>query len=122
MTENKKLNTNSNVYTIVYSAILVIVVAFLLAFVYSALKPAQDVNVALDKKRQILAALNIRDLANDDIAGKYKQIVLRDDVIDSENNVLETGSQGGEKQDSNLAAPTIKPAGWPFMYAKSVKK
>lgn len=108
MTENKKLNTNSNVYTIVYSAILVIVVAFLLAFVYSALKPAQDVNVALDKKRQILAALNIRDLANDDIAGKYKQIVLRDDVIDSENNVLETGSQGGEKAGFKLGSADYK--------------
>ena len=58
-----KLNTNSNVYTLIYSAVLVVIVAFLLAFVSSYLKPAQDVNVALDKKRQILSALNIRGLA-----------------------------------------------------------
>ena len=29
-----KLNTNSNAYIIIYSAILVVIVAFLLAFVY----------------------------------------------------------------------------------------
>ncbi len=59
-----KLNTNSNVYTIVYASVLVIIVAFLLAFVASALKPTQDANVALDKKKQILASLNLRELAN----------------------------------------------------------
>ena len=32
-----KLNTNSNSYIIIYSAILVVIVAFLLAFVYKAL-------------------------------------------------------------------------------------
>ena len=37
-----KLNTNSNTYIIIYSTILVVVVAFLLAFVYQALKPMQD--------------------------------------------------------------------------------
>ncbi len=51
MAKDKKiLNTNSNIYTIVYSAIIVVVVAFLLAFISSYLKPAQHVNVALDKK------------------------------------------------------------------------
>ena len=51
MEEKKQgLNTNSNTYIIIYSAILVVIVAFLLAFIYSALKPQQDVNVALDKK------------------------------------------------------------------------
>ena len=33
-----KLNTNSNAYIIIYSAVLVVIVAFLLAFVYQALK------------------------------------------------------------------------------------
>ena len=53
-----KLNTNSNAYIIIYSAIMVVIVAFLLAFVYQALKPMQDANVALDVKKQILYSLN----------------------------------------------------------------
>ena len=52
------MKTNSNSYTIIYSAVLVVVVAFLLAFVFQALKPAQDVNVQIDHQKQILFALN----------------------------------------------------------------
>ena len=52
------MNTNKNSYTIIYAAVMVVIVAFLLAFVSSALKPTQDQNVALDKKKQILAALD----------------------------------------------------------------
>ena len=51
------MKTNSNSYTVIYSAVMVIVVAFLLAFVFQALKPIQDVNVALDKQKQILYSL-----------------------------------------------------------------
>ena len=42
-----KLNTNSNSYIIAYATILVVVVAFLLAFVSSALQETQDKNVKL---------------------------------------------------------------------------
>ena len=48
------MKTNSNSYTIVYAAVLVVIVAFLLAFVFQALRPAQEANVALDKQKQIL--------------------------------------------------------------------
>ena len=109
MTENKgKLNTNSNVYTLVYSAVLVVIVAFLLAFVSSYLKPVQDVNVALDKKRQILAALNIRDLDNADVARKYGEIVMSDDIIDDKNNIVEKGAQGGERAGFKLNSADYK--------------
>ena len=70
-----KLNTNSNAYIIIYSAILVVIVAFLLAFVYQALKPMQDANVALDVKKQILYSLNIRDLDGAAAEAKYDEVV-----------------------------------------------
>ena len=70
-----KLNTNSNAYIIIYSAILVVIVAFLLAFVYQALKPMQDANVALDVKKQILYSLNIRDLDGAEAEAKYSEVV-----------------------------------------------
>ena len=70
-----KLNTNSNSYIIIYSAILVVIVAFLLAFVYKALKPMQDANVELDVKKQILYSLNIRDLDGAAAEAKYAELV-----------------------------------------------
>ncbi|MBR2242455.1 MAG: FMN-binding protein [Prevotella sp.] len=69
------MNTNSNAYIIIYSAILVVIVAFLLAFVYQALKPMQDANVALDVKKQILYSLNIRDLDGAEAEAKYAEVV-----------------------------------------------
>ena len=70
-----KLNTNSNAYIIIYSSILVIVVAFLLAFIFKALKPMQDANVALDQKKQILDSLNIRGLDGHEAEAKYAEVV-----------------------------------------------
>lgn len=75
-----KLNTNSNVYTIVYASVMVIIVAFLLAFVASALKEKQDANVAIDKKSQILASLNIRNVATENVEAEYSKIVIADPI------------------------------------------
>lgn len=109
MAKDKKiLNTNSNIYTIVYSAIIVVVVAFLLAFISSYLKPAQDVNVALDKKKQILAALNIRGLSDNEVAEQYKSIVESDDVINSDNQILTKGTKGGEQAGFKLNSADFK--------------
>ena len=80
------MKTNSNTYTIIYSAIMVVIVAFLLAFVSQSLKPIQDVNVALDVKKQILFSLNIpRDIDNAGAEAKYKEIVKEEKNIDGNN-------------------------------------
>ncbi|WP_091914301.1 FMN-binding protein [Prevotella aff. ruminicola Tc2-24] len=78
------MNTNSNSYIIIYSAILVVIVAFLLAFVYKALKPMQDANVALDVKKQILYSLNIRNLDGAEAEAKYAEVV-KAEKTDEEN-------------------------------------
>ena len=79
-----KLNTNSNAYIIIYSAILVVIVAFLLAFVYQALKPMQDANVALDVKKQILYSLNIRNLDGAEAEAKYAEVVKEEKDVDGQ--------------------------------------
>ena len=79
-----KLNTNSNSYIIIYSAVLVVIVAFLLAFVYQALKPMQDANVALDVKKQILYSLNICDLDGAEAEAKYAEVVKNEGEIDGQ--------------------------------------
>lgn len=88
-----KLNTNSNTYTILYAAGVVVVVAFLLAFAYAALKERSDANERIDKKQQILAALNIRGLDKADVEAKYKEVVLQDMIVDAEGNVVNEGSE-----------------------------
>ena len=102
------MNTNKNSYIIIYSAVLVIVVAFLLAYIFQALKPMQDVNVALDKKKQILAALNIRELGDVESAEKYKEVVKADMIVDANAQVVEAGEQGGENTAFKLNSADYK--------------
>ena len=84
-----KINTNSNVYTICYAAVMVVLVAFLLAFVSSALKPAQDANVAIDKKKQILASLNVRGIAKSDVEAKYNELIQETYVLTPDGQEIE---------------------------------
>lgn len=108
-TEKKKgLNTNSSTYTICYAATIVVVIAFLLAFVFLALKPMQNANVALDKKKQILASLNIRDLSDAASSEKYSKVVVADNVLDENGNVTEKGTKGGEKDGFKLNSSDFK--------------
>jgi len=79
-----KMNTNSNAYIIIYSAVMVVIVAFLLAFVYQALKPMQDANVALDVKKQILYSLNIRNLDGAEAEAKYAEVVKNENEQDGQ--------------------------------------
>ena len=53
------MNKQSNTYTILYSAIMVIVVGAVLALVYGALKPKQEENIKIDKMKQMLSAVRI---------------------------------------------------------------
>jgi Na+-transporting NADH:ubiquinone oxidoreductase subunit C len=85
-----KLNTNSNVYTIVYASVMVIIVAFLLAFVASSLKETQDANVARDVKGQILSSVNLRGEA--DVDGKYAEV-----ITENENGTFTANINGEEK-------------------------
>ena len=82
----KGLNTNSNVYTIVYAAVMVIIVAFLLVFVSQSLKERQTANVINDTKQQILAALELRDLP--DVAGKYDEVIKADNLMKADGSLV----------------------------------
>ena len=76
-----KLNTNSNAYIIIYSTILVVVVAFLLAFVSSSLKDKQEANVKLDKEKQVLNSLNLRDKSDTEAHALFNKVVTKIDSI-----------------------------------------
>ena len=107
-----KLNTNSNTYTIVYASAVVIVVAFLLAFVSQVLEGPSKANERIDKKKQILSALNIRGLDNEQVEAEYAKVVSADCIIDSKGSVVEDGTdkdQNGFTVDSKDITPDNLP-------------
>ena len=74
------MNTNSNTYTVIYSIILVVIVAAVLAFAAMFLKPTQDANVKKDTISQILTAATVE--AGSDILGTYQQEIESAILVD----------------------------------------
>ena len=80
------MNTNSNTYTVIYSIILVVVVAAVLAFAAMFLKPTQDANVKKDTIGQILTAATFADVADAEILNTYKAEIESAILVDLEGN------------------------------------
>ena len=75
------MNTNSNTYTVIYSTILVVVVAAVLAFAAMYLKPTQDANVKKDTISQILTAATV---SGEDILATYRENIEAAILVDAE--------------------------------------
>ena len=88
------MNTNNNVYTIIYTTLIVVVVAALLAFVSQSLKGRQDANEKAETISQMLTAAQygskaeLDKLSNADKLAKYADEIEKAFVIDLEGNVL----------------------------------
>ena len=107
------MNTNNNTYTIVYASLVVIVVAFLLAFVSKVLEPQSLANERIDKKKQILASLNVRDVPNSDVESKYEELVLQDMIVDVNGQVVAEGNNH-DKDGFALSMKEISPEKLPI--------
>ena len=88
------MNTNNNVYTIIYTTLIVVVVAALLAFVSQSLKGRQDANEKAETISQMLTAAqygtkaDLDKLSNNEKLAKYEAEIDKAFVIDPEGNVL----------------------------------
>ncbi len=86
---------------------MVIIAAFLLAFVASVLKSPQEANVANDKRGQILSSLNIRNV--NDVTDEYNKVILHDLILDANGQVIkEDGGSQVESKDITAKNPADK--------------
>lgn len=100
------MNTNSNIYTVVYTAIVVVVVAAVLAYVSLALAPKQSANVKAETLSQMMIAAKIDTkegfdkMGNDNILVKYSEEIAEAFTIglDGEKN----GELKTSKEDIEL--------------------
>lgn len=108
-----KLNTNSNVYTIIYATVIVVIVALLLAVVSSALKPKQQANVELDRKKQVLSSLNI-DLKGQNAEELYQKLISEQE-IDGKQVFVATLEDGTQKYIIPMRGAGLWGAIWGYM-------
>ncbi len=99
------MNTNSNSYTLIYASVMVVIVAFLLAFISSSLKNKQEENIRLDKMKQILAAINV-DTKGQDVQALYNEYIKDAEILNPAGEVIQ--STGGF--EINMPVEMAKPA------------
>lgn len=79
----KKFDTNSNLYIVVYSTVMVVIVALVLAVAALSLQQRQYANELDEKKQSILASLQAGDRNYDDFIEAH--------VLDAEGNRVDDG-------------------------------
>lgn len=88
------MNTNSNIYTLVYTTVIVVVVAALLAFVSQSLKSRQDANEKAETISQMLTAAqygtkaDLDKLSNTQKLEKYTEEIEKAFTIGLDGNVI----------------------------------
>lgn len=83
------MNRQGNVYTVIYSVILVLIVGVVLSLVYQALRPAQEENIANDTRKQILAAARIVAGKGENISDLYNQHISKSYIVDSKGDIVD---------------------------------
>lgn len=76
------MNKQGNTYTILYSAVMVVVVAAILAIASVSLRPFQQENIRIDKMMQILSSVNIKSTAQDAVS-LYEKYITDSYVVDA---------------------------------------
>ncbi|MFV0266164.1 MAG: NADH:ubiquinone reductase (Na(+)-transporting) subunit C [Draconibacterium sp.] len=98
------MNRNGNTYTVLYAAIMVVLVAAILASVAMALKPQQVRNIEVEKKQSILASVNIASTPAD--AEKiYAEKIVNEYVVNVSGEKVE-----GDAFNTDLKREYAKPA------------
>lgn len=97
------MDVNKNTYTIVFAAIMVIIIAAILSVTSLRLEPLQDINIALEKKQNILKSIEVevsRGKAEED----YSIYIKEEFVL----NHLGEKKEGVSALDVNLAKEVKK--------------
>ena len=94
------MNKNSNLYQIIYAAVMVLIVGTLLAFIYMAFKPKQDMNIANDKRNQILSAVHMNPEDKNQIEDTYNKYIVEGFIVDTSGNPVSNDKQ--EAFDVNM--------------------
>tara|TARA_Y100000588_G_scaffold373008_1_gene446294 strand:+ start:69 stop:833 length:765 start_codon:yes stop_codon:yes gene_type:complete len=82
------MDINKNSYTFGFAAIMVIVVAALLSFAATGLKPFQDINIELEKKQNILSSVGI-NVTREDANTKYSEYIKDQIVINNKGEEID---------------------------------
>lgn len=98
------MNTNSNVYTVVYTTVICVLVAAILAFVSQSLKPTQEANEKAETISQILTAGRFGE--KEELAKKGNEAIIKmyQDELD---HAALVNAEGKEVRNLDKSSPEV---------------
>ena len=100
--EDKTMNRESNVYTILFSVVMVVIITLGLSLLHQTLRPLQLENERVDKMRQILRSLNIEKSASEAEA-EFNRLITNSYLI-NEDGTRVAGTERTATNDYAFAA------------------
>lgn len=88
------MDTNKNSYTIIYSIVMVVIVAAVLAFVSLSLKDKQNENISNEKQQYLLASVGLGADAN------FAEVIKEAIVVDGNGKVVNTATTDIAKSEA----------------------
>lgn len=82
------MDVNKNSYTFIFASVMVVVVAFILSFAATNLKPLQDANIELESKQNILKSIGVNVERNE--ADKFFQDYIKEELVIQNGQVVES--------------------------------
>lgn len=83
------MDKNSNAYTFIFAIIMVTVIAGVLAFTATSLKPLQEKNVKAEKMQNILGTIGVTDVSRDDAEVEYNKYIKQELALKADGTVDE---------------------------------
>lgn len=101
------MKREGNLYTILYSVVLVVIVALGLAFTHQVLLGKQIANENIDKMQQLLRSLNV-NVSADEAEQKYEELFTNAYLINIDGSKIE-GTEGIEPEDKAFSTELTDP-------------
>ena len=98
------MNTNGNTYTVIYSTVLVVLVAAILAFVAMSLQDKQNENIKLETIGKLLGAASQVDTTftieeDADVLGLYADNIMAAFFVDGNGEKVQDMNTGNEDKN-----------------------
>ena len=95
-----KMNKDSNSYTLIYTAVMIIIVAVALAFTSQVLRKPQQANERIDKMQQVLRSLKQNPDDKAQVINVYQSTIKRELLINDKGDIVKefTGSELGNSE------------------------
>lgn len=108
------MDTNKNLYTVVYATLLVVIVAALLAFVAASLKSRQQKNIDMEKQTSFLKAVGLgadAQSAPDKVAyiqNEFAKYIVESFTVDAAGKVSDVVKGSAEEPEAIVNSPAFR--------------